>query len=101
MEMKIAVIGGGVSGLSVAQMLQKKNQEVVVFESEGRPGGMIKCDLVDGNLFHRTGGHVFNTKRKDVMEWFWTFFNREKEFVLAQRNSVVSMQNGKLQAITL
>ena len=94
--MKIAVIGGGVSGLSVAQMLQKKNQEVVVFESEGRPGGMIKCDLVDGNLFHRTGGHVFNTKRKDVMEWFWTFFNREKEFVLAQRNSVVSMQNGKL-----
>lgn len=96
MEMKIAVIGGGVSGLSVAQMLQKKNQEVVVFESEGRPGGMIKCDLVDGNLFHRTGGHVFNTKRKDVMEWFWTFFNREKEFVLAQRNSVVSMQNGKL-----
>ena len=99
--MKIAVIGGGVSGLSVAQMLQKKNQEVVVFESEGRPGGMIKCDLVDGNLFHRTGGHVFNTKRKDVMEWFWTFFNREKEFVLAQRNSVVSMQNGKLICLFL
>ena len=91
--MRIAVIGAGISGLSVAQILRKRNREVVVYESEGRPGGLIKCDSVDGNLFHRTGGHVFNTKRKDVLEWFWTFFDKEKEFVLAQRNSVVAMSS--------
>ena len=42
------------------------------------------------------GGHVFNTKRKDVMEWFWTFFDKEKEFTKADRNSVVSMADGRL-----
>lgn len=47
--MKYAVIGGGISGLSIANLL-KDNNEVVVFESESRPGGMIKCDVIDGNF---------------------------------------------------
>ena len=94
--MRYAIIGAGISGLSVAQMLLKKGNEVVVYEKEDRPGGMIKCDRVDGSLFHRTGGHVFNTKRQDVMEWFWKHFDREKEFSKALRNSVVSMADGKL-----
>ena len=34
--MRIAVIGGGISGLSIAQMLNDKN-DVVVFEAEDRP----------------------------------------------------------------
>ena len=59
--MRYIVIGGGISGLSIAQLLRKDNQEVIVLEAETRPGGMIKCDLINGSLFHRTGGHVFNT----------------------------------------
>lgn len=92
--MKYAVIGGGISGLSIANML-KGNNEVVVFESESRPGGMIKCDVIDGNLFHRTGGHVFNTKREDVLNWFWAFFDKDNQFTKAVRNSSVFMPDGK------
>ena len=92
--MKYAVIGAGISGLSIANLL-KENNEVVVFEACDRPGGMIKCDLIDGNLFHRTGGHVFNTKREDVMQWFWSFFDKEKEYTKAIRNSSVFMPDGK------
>ena len=73
-HMKIAIIGAGISGLSIGQLL-KDTHNVTVFESESRPGGLIKCDKVQGNLFHRTGGHVFNTKRQDVMVWFWHFFD--------------------------
>lgn len=87
---KIIVIGGGISGLSIAQMLHPEN-DVTIFEADGRPGGMIKCDVIDGNLYHRTGGHVFNTKRPDVLEWFWSFFDKEKEFVKTLRNSSVAM----------
>lgn len=94
--MKYAVIGAGVSGLSVAQMLQKKGETVVVYEKYNRPGGMIKCDRVQGSLFHRTGGHVFNTKRTDVMDWFWQHFDKEREFTKALRNSVVSMEGNKI-----
>jgi protoporphyrinogen oxidase len=89
-KQRIAVIGGGVSGLSAARILSIRH-DVTVFEADARPGGMIKCDIVEGNLFHRTGGHVFNTKRVDVAEWFWARFNRETEFTKALRQSVISL----------
>lgn len=38
--MKYAVIGAGVSGLSMAGMLLKKGYEVVVYEKDSRPGGL-------------------------------------------------------------
>jgi len=95
--MKYAIIGAGISGLSIANLLKTdKDNEIIVFETDSRPGGMIKCDRVQGHLFHRTGGHVFNTKRKDVQDWFWTFFDREKEFIKADRNAIVSMNNGQI-----
>lgn len=92
---KIAIIGAGISGLSVAQML-KAQCEVTVFEKENRPGGMVKCDRVNGHLFHRTGGHVFNTKNKDVLEWFWGRFDKNEEFVKANRYSVVYMPDKRI-----
>ena len=90
--MKYAIIGAGMSGLSIANILKDHGNDVVVFEKESRPGGMIKCDRVNGNLFHRTGGHVFNTKRKDVMAWFWNHFNRDEEFsktIINQMNKFI------------
>lgn len=91
---RIAIIGGGVSGLTVAQLLKGKNV-VTVFEKESTPGGLIRCKRVDGSLFHLCGGHVFNTKRQDVLDWFWVMFNREKDFVKSDRNSAISMDDGK------
>jgi len=90
--MKYAIIGAGMSGLAIANILQDNGNEVAVFEKDSRPGGMIKCDRVNGSLFHRTGGHVFNTKRQDVMDWFWKHFDKDKEFTKADRHSSVVME---------
>lgn len=87
---KVAIIGAGVSGLSTAQFLKNRCQ-VTVFEKEGQPGGLIKCRRVNGSLFHTCGGHVFNSKRQDVLDWFWSLFKREEEFSKADRNSCVFM----------
>lgn len=87
---KIAVIGAGISGLSVAHFL-KDRYDITVFEKEDRPGGLIKCRRVNGSLFHTCGGHVFNSKRKDVLDWFWSKFVRDDEFTKADRNSCVFM----------
>jgi protoporphyrinogen oxidase len=92
---KIAVIGGGISGLSVAHCL-KNHFKVRVFETESRPGGLIKCDRVDGTLYHMVGGHVFNSRRQDVLEWFWKFFDKEQEFTKASRNAIISMEDQSL-----
>lgn len=76
---KIAIIGAGVSGMSAAHFL-KDRYNVTVFEKEKTPGGLIKCCRINGSLFHTCGGHVFNSKHSDVLDWFWTKFDRNKEF---------------------
>jgi protoporphyrinogen oxidase len=93
--MRIAVIGAGISGLSIAKLL-KETADVVIFESADRPGGLIKCERVDGHLFHRTGGHVFNTKNQQVLNWFWSQFDREKEFIKADRNASVVLSEQQM-----
>lgn len=92
--MKIAIIGAGISGLSIGQTLKDKH-EIKIFESTDRPGGMMKCDRVEGHLFHRTGGHVFNTKKEKVADWFWKHFDKDNEFILADRNSTVHYEKEK------
>lgn len=85
---KVAIIGAGISGMSTAHFLRDR-YDVTVFEKEDRPGGLIKCCRVNGSLFHTCGGHVFNSKRQDVLDWFWEKFTREDEFSKADRNSCV------------
>lgn len=84
---KIAIIGSGISGMALAHNFKDKF-EVELFEKESRPGGLIKCDVIDGNLYHLVGGHVFNSKRQDVLDWFWDFFDKDKEFTKSNRNAV-------------
>ncbi|MGC6431429.1 MAG: protoporphyrinogen/coproporphyrinogen oxidase [Jejuia sp.] len=87
---RVAIIGSGISGMTLAHKFKDKF-EVTVFERDSRPGGLIKCDIIDGNLYHMVGGHVFNSKRNDVLEWFWNFFDKEKEFTKSNRNAVAYM----------
>ena len=94
MMKRIAIIGAGISGMSVAHFLKDKC-EVTIYEKDNKPGGLIKCRRVNGSLFHTCGGHVFNSKRQDVLDWFWSKFHREDEFTKADRNSCVFMdKNG-------
>jgi protoporphyrinogen/coproporphyrinogen III oxidase len=52
--MRVAIIGGGISGLSAAFSLEQRRQsanenlEYVVFESSPRLGGVLRTDHVDG-----------------------------------------------------
>jgi protoporphyrinogen oxidase len=87
----IAVIGAGISGLSVARMLQK-HHEVTVWEQAEKIGGLVKCDRIEDNLFHKVGGHVFNSRNQAVLDWFWAHFDRDKEFIKARRNAKILMQ---------
>ena len=91
---KIAIIGAGVSGLTTAQQL-KKHAKVVVYEREAKAGGLIRCERVNGSLFHTCGGHVFNTKNQTVLDWFWQQFDKDQEFCKTDRNSVIILPNGQ------
>jgi len=89
---KVAVIGGGIAGLSIANMLNK-DFYVEVFEKEEQLGGMIKCKRIDGNLYHLIGGHVFNSHCGEVLDWFWNIFDKENEFIKATRRASIVLKN--------
>lgn len=100
---RIAIIGAGVSGLTAAQLItdynndssSTKSYEILVFEKEDRPGGLICCERINGSLFHTCGGHVFNTRNQEVLDWFWNHFDPEQEFQKTNRNSVIFLPNGQ------
>lgn len=91
---KVTIIGSGISGLSIGRMLGG-GFDVRLLERQDKIGGLIKCDRINGNLFHKVGGHVFNSKNQLVLDWFWQHFDRDKEFLQATRNAKILL-NGKL-----
>jgi protoporphyrinogen oxidase len=87
---KVVVIGSGISGLSISRMLSDL-YDVEIVEKDQKFGGLIKCERIEGNLFHRVGGHVFNSRNKVVLDWFWSHFDKDKEFLSATRNAKIRM----------
>ena len=47
-DCKIHIIGGGVSGLIAARVLEKKGFNPIILEASERVGGRIKTDIIEG-----------------------------------------------------
>ncbi|WP_405414540.1 NAD(P)/FAD-dependent oxidoreductase [Maribacter sp. Asnod1-A12] len=52
-DYKIHIIGGGVSGLIAATVLEQKGFSPVIIEATGRVGGRVKTDVLDGYQLDR------------------------------------------------
>jgi protoporphyrinogen oxidase len=74
--MKIAVVGAGVSGLSVAKLLNAAH-DVVVFEKTSEIGGIARTKKINGNVYHLTGGHCFNSKHHDVLDFVFSIYPKD------------------------
>ncbi len=61
----IAVVGGGVTGLAAAYQLSLLGRRVRLFEADGRLGGMIRSELVDGWLVE-SGPNTLQESHNDV-----------------------------------
>ena len=85
---KVIIIGSGISGLSIGRMLSDRFN-IEILERDEKFGGMIKCDRINGSLFHKVGGHVFNSRNQKVLDWFWSQFDRDNEFLKARRNAKI------------
>lgn len=57
-ENQVAVVGGGLAGLSAALYLAKNNIAVTVFEKSSAPGGRAKTTVKDG-YYMNIGPHAF------------------------------------------
>jgi protoporphyrinogen oxidase len=69
---KIAILGAGVSGLSLARFLVEGGLDpgaVTLYEAGREPGGLCASKTVDGFTYDVTGGHILYSKDKPAMAW--------------------------------
>ena len=67
--MKIAILGGGISGCALARMLAADGHNVTVLEKTERPGGLCKSRKYGDFTFDEAGGHILFSKDKEVLQW--------------------------------
>jgi protoporphyrinogen/coproporphyrinogen III oxidase len=62
--MKIGILGGGISGLSLGFFLRELGEEVLIIESTKRVGGAIKTESKDGFTYEFGPNSLLNTSSK-------------------------------------
>lgn len=75
--MDIAVLGAGVSGLTAARLLHDKGFNVTVYEKNNTPGGLARTRFTNNYLYDPHGGHILNSKHREVMDWVFSIYPKE------------------------
>jgi len=82
--MKIGILGAGISGLSIAKMLAEY-YDIEILEVMPVAGGIARTRIVDDIAFHVTGGHCFNSKHRDVLDWVFNKIMPENQWNKIER----------------
>ncbi len=90
--MKIGIIGAGISGLSVARLLKDKF-EVEILEKSNVVGGIARTKDVDGKPYHVNGGHCFNSKFDDVLDFVFNTILDKNQWNFIPRKAEVFFKN--------
>jgi protoporphyrinogen oxidase len=66
---KTAILGGGLSGLTLARLLQERGDEVVILEAERDFGGLCRSKKHNGFTFDIGGSHIIFSRDKEVLDF--------------------------------
>jgi protoporphyrinogen oxidase len=75
---RVAIIGAGISGLSIAKRLLQSGLLPVIYEKETDIGGLCRTRMASGYTFDLSGGHVFNSKFAEVKQWVFDLLSEEQ-----------------------
>lgn len=80
------VIGAGVTGITIAERLASRGENVLIIEKRETIGGNCYDSFVDGNYIQHYGPHIFHTNHEDVWKYLnkFTKFNNYKHKVLCE-----------------
>ena len=65
--MKTAILGGGLSGLTLARFLKEQGEEVIVLEAEPEYGGLCQSKIDQGFTFDTGGSHIIFSRDGEVL----------------------------------
>ena len=101
MKKKVVVLGAGISGLTIAYLLNKDGYDITVLEKNEEPGGSIETKVEDGFLFDRgpnSGLETHSLIGQIVME-----LGLQDEMVYANKeaNKRYILRNSELHALPM
>jgi protoporphyrinogen oxidase len=67
--MKTAILGGGLTGLTIGYLLDEKGVDFKIFEKEKDCGGLMRSLKQDGFTFDYGGSHVLFSKNKEALSF--------------------------------
>ncbi|MHA1222572.1 MAG: protoporphyrinogen/coproporphyrinogen oxidase [Candidatus Heimdallarchaeaceae archaeon] len=67
--MNIAILGAGLSGLTIAYLLNKEGYQITVFEKEKSYGGLCKTCQQDGFTFDIGGSHIIFSRNDKTLKF--------------------------------
>ncbi len=94
--MKLAILGAGISGLSLARFLIEggfARDDVHLFESAPAVGGLCASRTVNGFTYDVAGGHILYSKDAQAMSWMKACAGGEEGFVQRDRNTKIRFED--------
>ncbi|MGH2915023.1 MAG: FAD-dependent oxidoreductase [Solirubrobacteraceae bacterium] len=88
---RVAIIGAGLTGCTVAWRLAQDGIPSVLFERASEPGGLIRSAHLEGVLYEPHGSHIFHTEDEEV----WRIANSMTPF-RSYRHRVDIVVEGKV-----
>lgn len=67
--MKTIILGGGLTGITLARLLSKRGEETVVLEQERIPGGLCRSQEIQGFTFDTGGSHIIFSRDTEVLSF--------------------------------
>jgi protoporphyrinogen oxidase len=76
---KTAVLGGGLTGITLAHLLKKRGDEVVVLEREKEIGGLCRSKTDQGFTFDIGGSHIIFSRDGEVLSFMQDVLEENRE----------------------
>ncbi len=67
--MTTAILGGGLTGLTLARLLREHDEEVIVLEAEQEYGGLCRSKTEEGFTFDVGGSHIIFSRDTEVLDF--------------------------------
>jgi len=66
---KVAVLGGGLAGTYLSLKLKERfpGIEVIVFEKEKNPSGLLRTEIINGHVFDTGGSHIIFSRNREIL----------------------------------
>ena len=85
--MKIAILGGGLAGLTLGYLLNQREIDFDILEKEKECGGLMKTMQEEGFTFDYGGSHIIFSKKQNLLEFM---------LLLLKDNKIKNKRNTKI-----